>query len=203
MPTREDVAREAARLLYDRSVKEYKDAKETAAANLGAKALPSNYEVAVELDRLADEVEGPERRRRLKEMREAALEVMKTLTRYKPRLMGSVWRGTARVGSDIDVIVYGDPDEVEREISQGYNVEGKDVERFTLEGLPRSTTHIRLRVRGYEAEVVVRPPGDIDAYRDDRCEIYGDARRGLGFKELEKLMKVDPLRRFVPKRRVR
>jgi predicted nucleotidyltransferase len=203
MATREDVAREAARLLYNRSVNEYKDAKETAAASLGAKALPSNYEVATELDRLADEAEGPERRSRLTEMREAALEVMKTLRRYEPRLMGSVWRGTARVGSDIDVIVYGDPDDVERELSQSYNVEGRDLEGFTLEGLPRSTTHIRLRVRGYEAEVVVRPPGDIDAYRDDRCEIYGDARRGLDVDGLEKLMRVDPLRRFVPKRRVR
>jgi len=203
MPTREDVAREAARLLYNRSVKEYKDAKENAAASLGVKALPSNYEVATELDRLADEAEGPERRSRLIEMREAALEVMRKLRRWGPRLMGSVWRGTARVGSDIDVIVYGDPDEVERELSRTYNVEGRDVEGFTLEGLPRSTTHIRLTVRGYETEVVVRSPADMDAYGDDRCEIYGDPRRGLGVEELEKLMRVDPLRRFIPKRRVR
>ena len=203
MPTREDVAREAARLMYNRSVKEYKAAKETAAASLGAKALPSNYEVAAELDRLADEAEGHERRSRLIEMREAALEVMRPLRRHGPRLMGSVWRGTARVGSDIDVIVYGDPDEVERELSRSYDVTGRDVERFTLEGLPRSTTHIRLTVRGYETEVVVRPPGDMDAYGDDRCEIYGDARRGLGVDDLEKLMRSDPLRRFVPKRRVR
>ena len=203
MPTREDVAREAARLLYNRSVKEYKDAKENAAASLGVKALPSNYEVATELDRLADEAEGPERRSRLIEMREAALEVMRKLRRWGPRLMGSVWRGTARVGSDIDVIVYGDPDEVERELSRTYNVEGRDVEGFTLEGLPRSTTHIRLTVRGYETEVVVRSPADMDAYGDDRCEIYGDPWWGLGVEELVNLMRVDPLRRFIPKRRVR
>jgi len=203
MPTREDVAKEAARLLYNRSAKEYKDAKENAAASLGVKALPSNFEVAAELDRLADEAEGPERRSRLIEMREAALEVMKTLRRYNPRLMGSVWRGTARVGSDIDVIVYGDPDDMERELSRSYNVEGRDVKSFTLEGLPRSTTHIRLTVRGYETEVVVRSPADVDAYKDDRCEIYGDERRGLVVDDLEKLMRGDPLRRFVPKRRVR
>ncbi len=203
MPTREDVAREAARLLYNRSVKEYKDAKENAAASLGVKTLPSNYEVAVELDRLADEAEGPERRSRLIEMREAALELMRKLRRYGPRLIGSVWRGTARLGSDIDVMVYGDPDEVERQLSQSYSVEGRDVQGFMLEGLPRSTTHIRLTLRGYEAEVVVRPPADMDAYKDDRCEIYGDARRGLSVDDLEKLMRGDPLRRFVPKRRVR
>jgi len=201
--SREDVARLAARLMYDRKVKEYKDAKEMATASLGSKALPSNYEVAVELDALTDRLEGDARQSRLIEMREAALQVMKTLARYKPRLMGSVWRGTARLGSDIDVIVYGDPDAVEHVLSQSYTVTGRDAQRFTLEGLPRSTTHIRLTVTGYEAEVVVRPQSDIEAYGDDRCEIYGDARRGLDVNDLEKLMRVDPLRRFVPKRRLR
>jgi predicted nucleotidyltransferase len=201
--SREDVARLAARIMYDRKVKEYKDAKEMAAASLGSKALPSNYEVAVELDALTDRLEGDARQNRLMEMREAALQVMKTLTRYKPRLMGSVWRGTARLGSDIDVIVYGDQDAVEHDLSQSYTVTGRETQRFTLEGLPRSTTHIRLTVMGYEAEVVVRSPRDIEAYGDDRCEIYGDARRGLGVDDLEKLMRVDPLRRFVPKRRFR
>lgn len=200
---REDVARLAARIMYDGKVKEYKDAKEMAAASLGSKALPSNYEVAMELDALTDRLEGDARQNRLIEMREAALQVMKTLTRFKPRLMGSVWRGTARLGSDIDVIVYGDQDAVEHDLSQSYTVTGRDTQRFTLEGLPRSTTHIRLTVMGYEAEVVVRSPRDIEAYGDDRCEIYGDARRGLGVDDLEKLMRVNPLRRFVPKRRFR
>ena len=201
--SREDVARLAARIMYDRKVKEYKDAKEMAAASLGSKALPSNYEIAVELDALTDRLEEDARQNRLIEMREVALQVMKALTRYKPRLMGSVWRGTARLGSDIDVIVYGDQDAVEHDLSQSYTVTGRDTQRFTLEGLPRSTTHIRLKVMGYEAEVVVRSPRDIEAYGDDRCEIYGDARRGLGVDDLEKLMRVDPLRRFVPKRRLR
>jgi predicted nucleotidyltransferase len=199
--SREDVASLAARLLYDRRVKEYKDAKEMAAASLGSKALPSNYEVAAELDALTDRLEGDARNRRLMEMREAALQVMKTLTSYKPRLIGSVWRGTARLGSDIDVMVYGDPDRVEHILSQSHEVTGRDTKRFTLEGLPRETTHIGLKINGYEAEVVVRPPGDIEAYRLDRCETYGDQRRGLGVDELEKLMKTDPLRRFVPRRR--
>jgi len=199
--SREDVARLAARLLYDRKVKEYKDAKEMAAASLGSKTLPSNYEVAVELDALTDRLEGEDRQRRLAEMREAALQVMKGLTRYRPRLMGSVWRGTVRLGSDIDIIVYGDPEEVEHTLSQSHKVAGRETRRFTLEGLPRETTHITLTVDGYDAEVVVRPPRDMEAYRLDRCETYGDHRRGLGVPELEKLMKTDPLRRFVPRRR--
>jgi predicted nucleotidyltransferase len=199
--SREDVARLAARLLYDRKLKEYKDAKETAAASLGSKALPSNYEVAVELDALTDRLEGDARQKRLTEMRETALQVMKKLTRYKPKLMGSVWRGTIRQGSDIDIIVYGDPDAVEHILSQSHRVAGRETRRFTMNGLPRETTHINITVNGYDAEVVVRPPGDVEAYRGDRCETYGDHRRGLGVPELEKLMKTDPLRRFVPRRR--
>jgi len=199
--SREDVARLAARLLYDRKYKEYKDAKETAAASLGSGALPSNYEVAVELDALTDRLEGDARQKRLMEMREAALQVMRKLTSYRPRLMGSVWRGTVRLGSDIDIIVYGDPDEVEHTLSQSHKVAGRETRRFTLNGLPRETTHINITVNGYDAEVVVRPPGDVEAYRMDRCETYGDHRRGLGVPDLEKLMNTDPLRRFVPRRR--
>jgi hypothetical protein len=37
----------------------------------------------------------------------------------------------------------------------------------------------------------------------ERCEIYGDLKRGLKTAELEKLMRSDPLRKFVPKRRQR
>ncbi|MGD8507086.1 MAG: hypothetical protein PVF15_10545, partial [Candidatus Bathyarchaeota archaeon] len=52
------VAREAALLLYTAQEKEYKQAKKRAAENLGARALPSNSEVARELDAIAEEREG-------------------------------------------------------------------------------------------------------------------------------------------------
>ncbi len=60
---------------------------------------------------------------------------------------------------------------------------------------------MRLTVNGYDVEVVVRHPRDVEAYKLERCETYGDPRRGLGVTELEKLMRADPLRRFVPRRR--
>lgn len=69
MSTRQDVSRETARLLYNRSVKEFKDAKEIAAASLRSRALPSNYEVAIELDRLTDKLEGSDRQTMPIEMR--------------------------------------------------------------------------------------------------------------------------------------
>ena len=52
------VAREAATLLYFGAEKEYKQAKDKAAKTLGAHFLPSNREVALELDNVTEEQEG-------------------------------------------------------------------------------------------------------------------------------------------------
>src|SRR5208283_2246218 len=102
------VAREAATLLYFGAEKEYKQAKEKAAKTLGAHFLPSNLEVALELDKIAEENEGAKRKERLIQMRNEALKIMKLLDAYCPVLIGSVWRGTIRQESDIDIAVYTD-----------------------------------------------------------------------------------------------
>ena len=201
--SREEVAREAARLLYNRSVKEYKDAKEMAAASLGSRALPSNYEVAVELDVLTGEYEGPGRQRMLLRMREIALEVMRTLGDLSPVLIGSVWRGTVRKGSDVDIVVYHTESIKVAQMLGKYMIVEAGQKQFILDGMPRTSTHISMIIDDHPVEVVVRPPEDRDFYRDERCETYGDIKRGVGLPELEKLMSADPLRRFVPRRRSR
>ena len=203
MDTRSEVAREAARLLYTGAYEEYKDAKTAAAASFGARAVPTNHEVAEELDRLAEEAEGPDRLRRLAEMRTTALKVMRLLLNMRPTLIGSVWRGTARRGSDIDIVVYGDTRDAEARVSGAYPVTDRAAKTFNVGGAPRSSTHLTLDAGPNKVELVVRPPGDAEAYSDERCDIYGDAKRGLGLRELERLMRADPLRRFVPRRRRR
>jgi hypothetical protein len=75
-----------------------------------------------------------------------------------------------------------------------------DDQVFYVEGAPQSATHIMMKVGEYGLEIVVRPPEERIL---ERCEIYGDVKRGLSVEELEKLMNSDPLRRFVPKRRIR
>jgi len=203
MPTRTEVAREAARLLYNRTVKEYKDAKDMAASSLGTRALPSNYEIAIELDRLVEEREGSERLTKLIEMRKIAVSVMKLLSDYDPVLIGSVWRGTPRQGSDIDIVVYCDtPEEIEEKLVE-LDIKGSEQKTFTVGGLPRTSTHIAAQVQEHTVEVVVRPTRDREYYREERCETYGDIKRGIRLSELEKLIQLDPLRRFIPKRRNR
>lgn len=203
MDPRQGVAREAARLLYTGAAEEYKQAKERAARSLGVEAMPSNHEVAVELDLLAEEMEGEERRRLIIEMREAARRVMGPLAEFDPRLMGSVWRGTTRRGSDIDITVYASrPDDVaERLAEAGFTVEGVEEVAVPKQGRPKRSHHIAVRFDGHEVEVVVRSP--VERGEPEQCEIYGDLKRGLSLPELEKLMRVDPLRKFVPRRRYR
>ena len=60
---RRRVAREAALLLYTGQEREFLQAKRRAAEILGVRILPSNREVAEELDRIADEREGEPFRR--------------------------------------------------------------------------------------------------------------------------------------------
>ena len=121
MDPRREVAREAARLLYTGASEEYKHAKMQASRSLGIDTMPSNYEVAVELDLLAEELEGKERFQRLVEMREQAFFIMRDLSDYNPALKGSVWRGTVRKGSDIDIDVYSnEPDDITEILEKRY-----------------------------------------------------------------------------------
>ena len=197
---RRRVAREAASLLYYGLCEDYKTAKQMAAETLGVKFLPSNLEVALELDRLADEVEGPERRERLVSMRREALRIMELLRDLYPRLIGSVWRGTARRDSDIDIAVYSDdPGEVRRRLEQaGYRVVDYKVVRADKGDRVVETHHIYLETEiGNMAEVVVRPMSELHK-KPDRCEVYGDLMTGLGVEELRKVLETDPYKKFIP-----
>ncbi len=193
------VAREAAWLLYTGQVEEYKMAKEMAARALGARILPSNLEVALELDKLADELEGPERARRLVEARREALALMKALERFWPRLVGSVWRGIAHRGSDVDIEVFwDDPGAVEEVLrAAGYKVRERRLVEKQEDDRLITCHHIYVDLpSGREAEVIVRP--EAERFRRRRCEVFGDELRGLTPEELERLLAEEPLKKFLP-----
>ena len=133
---RSRVAREAALLLYTSQEKEYKQAKKRAAETLGVRALPSNFEVAEELDIIAEEREGSQRKEMLLRMRREAREIMETLREFNPRLVGSVWRGTARRNSDIDILTYSQDSAQVLQRLQEHNfvAEGSEWRSVTKEG---------------------------------------------------------------------
>ena len=195
------VAQEAARLLYSGAVEEYKDAKVSAARALGTTVLPSNYDVALELDRFADQVEGVERGKLLLRLRREALELMIHLAPFNPRLIGSVWRGTARRGSDIDVQVYApNIEEVLSRLSERFHITKSEWTSKTAEGKTVRFHHIFVLLpTGDEVEVSVRNIEDMRERRRDA--VYGDEIIGLTVEELETVLRDDPLRRFVPERK--
>ncbi len=139
------VAREAAMLIYRGLAEEYKQAKTMASENLRVKGLPSNYEIAIELDKIADEMEGESRKELIIKMRKKALELMCLLEKFNPRLTGSVWRGTARKGSDVDIIVYAsNPDEVVKTLeSSNYKIREKRWIKVDFNNLIKSFFNIK------------------------------------------------------------
>jgi len=196
---RRRVAREAAALLYTGQEKEYKQAKSRAAELLGVRVLPSNREVAEELDRLADEMEGPQRKRRLIEMRKDALRVMQAIEEFRPLLVGSVWRGTIHRGSDIDILVFhNDPDEVAAKIQEkGFKILRTDWQSTEKRGKRKRSFHVYVATAsGNEVEIVVKDVYEAD--RPETCEIFDDKITGLSATQLAKVLKENPLRKFVP-----
>jgi len=196
---RRKVAREAALLLYTLQEKEYRQAKERAAKNLGARILPSNFEVAEELDKIADDYEGSGRIERLIKLRREALNIMEDLSQYHPRVIGSVWRGTANKNSDIDIEVFSsNPNSILDELRRrDYRIVGVETSKKEVNGEVESSTHIYVKLQsGDEAEIIIRKPADIDKVR--LCEIYGDPIKGLTITELRRVLEEDPTRRFIP-----
>lgn len=193
------IVREAANLLYFGVEKEFKQAKQQAAKTAGSHFLPSNFEVAIELDKLSEEHEGVKREDRLIEMRKDALKVMKLLSPFCPVLIGSVWRGTIRQGSDIDISVFTDePNEISTALKGGSIKVIKEIwVRVNKYGTTVESFHIYAQTHlNYNLEIVVRSRDEGKKKR--RCETFGDEIKGLTIKELEKTLLKNPTQKYIP-----
>lgn len=196
---RDRVAQEAALLLYTSQEKEYKQAKQRAAEILGVRVLPSNFEIANKLDKIAEEREGYQRQTMILRMRQEAKQIMVNLREYDSRLIGSVWRGTARQKSDIDIQLFTqDYKQVIKKLQKNrYEIKGSEWRSITKGGKKESSLHIKVALpSGDNVEVVVRNP---DHFRqNERCETYGDLKTGLTLRQLTRILKENPLQKFVP-----
>src|SRR5512138_1690304 len=119
---RQCIAQEAARLMYEEGVSEYRDAKRKAARQFGPEKavclgshLPSNAEIHGELQRLISLHEEKVLPERLLRLRVAALGLMEFLAPFRPHLVGSVLSGAVTEQSDIDLHLFADSlEEVEK-----------------------------------------------------------------------------------------
>ncbi|SFR90918.1 hypothetical protein SAMN05216570_0532 [Dyella sp. OK004] len=108
------IAQEAARLMSEHGIRDFHHAKLKAAERLGildAQALPRNNEIEDALREHQRIFHAESQPQLLQERREAAIEAMRFLHAYEPRLVGTVLDGTADSHSAICLHVFSDDPE--------------------------------------------------------------------------------------------
>lgn len=189
---RQAIALEAARLMYERVESEYFTAKRKAAKRLCRGSvkptdLPSNAEIRDQIQLFARLHEGDNRTKHLRDMRLAALHLMRILRQFKPRLIGSVMTGHVRQGSDIDLHIFSDSASLITDLLEqnGYQF---DLERKQVvkHGESRVFTHIHVFDR-FTYELTVYP--DDKAHYVFRSSITGKAIERASVAELEEFLR--------------
>lgn len=112
---RQTLAQEAARIIIDQGLRDYGVAKRKAAERLGLNgrgALPGNAEIETAISDHHALFSGDAHAGLLLRMRTAAVEAMRLLSDFSPRLVGPVLAGTADESSAINLHVFADSSEV-------------------------------------------------------------------------------------------
>ena len=119
---RQVIAQEAARIIVNHGVRDYRVAKQKAAERLGVSSrgsLPGNSEIEAAVAEHLQIFGGDAHEDRLRLMRVAALSAMELLSGFTPRLVGPVLSGTADENSVVNLHVFADsPEQVAMELEQ-------------------------------------------------------------------------------------
>lgn len=105
------IAREAARLISEHGIHDFRHAKRKAANRLGIhddQALPRNREIDQALREHQRLFLADSQPRALRQRREAACDAMRFFARFQPRLVGSVLNGTADEHSAVQLHLFCD-----------------------------------------------------------------------------------------------
>jgi hypothetical protein len=111
---RRALAQEAARIMDEHGIGDFLQAKRKAAGRLGVNdvaVLPKNIEIEAALRERQRLFGRDSHHYYLKEQRQIALDAMRLLTEFMPRLVGSVLTGTATKHSDINLHLFADRSE--------------------------------------------------------------------------------------------
>lgn len=159
------IAHEAARLMYEDGVREYRDAKRKAAKRFGPEKalslgshLPTNAEIHEELAHLIGSQEQDLLPERLLKLRVTALAYLELFSDFSPYLVGSVLSGIVTSRSDIDIHLFADAvEEVEDLLERrGIAFETETVP-IRKGGVIVDYTHVYLEDEGTEIECSVYP----------------------------------------------
>jgi hypothetical protein len=123
---RRTLAQEAARIIVEQGIRDYRVAKMKAAERLGMNtrgSLPRNAEIERAISNHLALFDGDSHPDLLRLMRETALSAMDLLSAYTPRLIGPVLHGTADENSAINLHVFSDsPESIATQLdAMGYN----------------------------------------------------------------------------------
>lgn len=123
---RQTVAQEAARLIVEHGIRDFRVAKTKAAERLGISgrgALPGNAEIELAVSNHLALFGGDAHTSHLGQLREAALSAMDLLAEFEPRLVGPVLQGTADHNSAVNLHVFADsPESIALELhAHGYD----------------------------------------------------------------------------------
>ncbi|APG28056.1 hypothetical protein A7E78_09535 [Syntrophotalea acetylenivorans] len=191
---RQLIAQEAARLMYEEQIREYRTAKRKAARRFGPEQslslgnhLPSNAEIRQELMRLLDLHEEQLRPERLLQLRLLALKYLELMAAFRPYLVGSVLSGCVTERSDIDIHLFAEsPEEVANFLkAEGISFEEKLV-TVRQGGESRDYIHFYLEDQGIEIECSVYATRD--RHRVPRSSITGKPMERADTKKLRRLI---------------
>lgn len=189
------LAAEAARIIQEEGLLDFRSAKAKAAARfgLGRRArLPDNAEIEAALAERNRIFHGDMLPELLASLRQAAFELMRDLDVYQPRLVGDVLSGNASVHTSIDLHLFSDTTEAvsasldslkvsHRSIDRRHRLRHDVVEqfpgyRFSAHGCNFASTVFPVRLRGHA------PLSPVD----------GKPMRRAGIRELAELLDLAP-----------
>jgi len=185
------VAEEAARIMREQGVEDFLQAKRKAAERLGvtdASILPRNTEI--EAAKLAHQrlFAADRHEADLASLRRAALEAMRLVSDFEPRLVGPVLAGTASAHSEINLHVFSETPEAVSIRLEERGVPHEVVERRLRYERDRAVTYPALRfVAGHQTvDAVVFP---VDGIRQSPASpVDGKPMRRASAAEVEALL---------------
>jgi hypothetical protein len=154
---RETLASVAARLIVESQLTDWSLARRKAAEQIGlstrSAAMPSDDDIVAEIKTYHALYGGEEHAAQIRSQRENALEVMRVLSRFEPRLVGPVAEGWAHEGSDavIELVAESSKDVEIELVNLGAEVDAHE----------RRDGSVHLNVEGTEwpVRIVVRQRG--------------------------------------------
>jgi hypothetical protein len=172
---RQAIAREAARLMIEHGHEDYGTAKRKAAERFGVTdlaVLPKNTEIEAALAEHQRLFVPDEHANELSSMRTTALEAMRLLEEFEPRLVGPLLSGTATAHNDITLHLFADTPEtvavrlMDRGIPHEFAEHRFRMQRDELEAFPA----VRFSAGEHEVDATIfprdgirqAPPGPVD-----------------------------------------